>query len=148
MAITECFGTVVGQVAEVRIQEGRPVVRKVTAVVDCGIPISPDQIAAQMEGSIGFGLTAALYGAVTLKDGFVQETNFDNYPILRMNEMPTVETHIMRSANRPTGMGEPGVPPIAPAVANAMLILTGSPTTSLPILSGNALGNSVVSVRS
>ncbi|KKX25097.1 molybdopterin cofactor-binding domain-containing protein [Rhizobium sp. LC145] len=148
MAITECFGTVVGQVAEVRIQEGRPVVRKVTAVVDCGIPISPDQIAAQMEGSIGFGLTAALYGAVTLKDGFVQETNFDSYPILRMNEMPTVETHIIRSANRPTGMGEPGVPPIAPAVANAMLILTGSPTTSLPILSGNALGNSNVSVRS
>ncbi|WP_436017954.1 molybdopterin cofactor-binding domain-containing protein [Phenylobacterium sp. LjRoot219] len=138
MAITECFGTVVGQVAEVRMRDGRPVVRRVTAVVDCGLAISPDQIAAQMEGGIGFGLTAALYGAVTLKDGVVQEINFDRYPILRMNEMPVIETHIIRSTNRPTGMGEPGVPPIAPAVANAMLALTGSATTSLPFLNGNA----------
>ncbi|MGF7149013.1 isoquinoline 1-oxidoreductase beta subunit [Sphingomonas zeicaulis] len=136
MAIHEAFGTVVGQVAEVRIEDGRPIVRRVTAVVDCGIAIAPDQIRAQMEGGIGFGLSAALYGAVTLKNGIVQETNFDRYRVLRMNEMPAIETHILPSTNRPTGMGEPGVPPIAPAVANAMLALTGAPTRKLPFLAG------------
>lgn len=138
LAIHECFGTVVGQLAEVRVDAGRPVVRRVVAVVDCGIAISPDQIAAQMEGGIGFGLSAALYGAMTLKNGIVQETNFDSYPVLRMNEMPAVETYILPSTNRPTGMGEPGVPPIAPAIANAMFALTGVPTTSLPILRDGA----------
>ncbi|AHE54951.1 xanthine dehydrogenase family protein molybdopterin-binding subunit [Sphingomonas sanxanigenens] len=136
IAVHEAFGTVVGQVAEVRIENGRPIVRRVTGVVDCGIAIAPDQIRAQMEGGIGFGLSAALHGAVTLKDGIVQETNFDRYRVLRMNEMPTVETHILPSTNRPSGMGEPGVPPIAPAVANAMLTLTGVPTRRLPFLGG------------
>jgi isoquinoline 1-oxidoreductase beta subunit len=148
LAIHEAFGTIVGQVAEVRLVDGRPVVRRVVAVVDCGIAIAHDQIAAQMEGSIGFGLSAALYGAITLKDGFVQETNFDRYLVLRMNEMPTVETHVIKSTRRPSGMGEPGVPPIAPAVANALLALTGSPTESLPFLSGNALGNSDLHAQS
>ena len=141
IAVHECFGTIVGQIAEVRLQEGRPVVRRVVAVVDCGIAVSPDQIAAQMEGGIGFGLSAALYGAVTLEGGIVQQTNFDTYPVVRLNEMPAVETYIIPSTNRPTGMGEPGVPPIAPAVANAILALTGSPTKSLPFLQagvGNA----------
>ncbi len=141
LAIHECFGTVVGQIAEVRMLEGRPVVRRVVAVVDCGTAISPDQIAAQMEGGIGFGLSAALFGAVTIKDGVVQETNFDSYPVVRMNEMPSVETYILPSTNRPTGMGEPGVPPIAPAIANAVFALTDSPTNSLPMLQaevGNA----------
>jgi isoquinoline 1-oxidoreductase subunit beta len=87
-----------------------------------------------MEGGIGFGLSAALHGAVTLKDGIVQECNFDTYPIVRMNEMPTVETHILPSTNRPSGMGEPGVPPIAPAIANAIFALTGSATTRLPLI--------------
>lgn len=132
IAVHEAFGTVVGQVAEVRIEAGRPIVRHVTGVVDCGIAIAPDQIRAQMEGGIGFGLSAALHGAVTLRDGIVQETNFDSYRVLRMNEMPAVETHILPSTNRPSGMGEPGVPPIAPAVANAMLKLTGVPTRRLP----------------
>lgn len=134
LAIHECFGTVVGQIAEVRIGEGRPVVRRVVAVVDCGIAISPDQIAAQMEGGIGFGLSAALLGAITIKDGVVRETNFDSYPVIRMNEMPSIETYILPSTDRPTGMGEPGVPPIAPAIANALFALTGSPTNSLPML--------------
>jgi isoquinoline 1-oxidoreductase beta subunit len=138
LAVHECFGTVVGQLAEVRVDAGRPVVRRVVAVVDCGIAISPDQIVAQMEGGIGFGLSAALYGAMTLKNGIVQETNFDSYPVIRMNEMPVVETYILPSTNRPTGMGEPGVPPIAPAIANAMFALTGVPTTSLPILRNGA----------
>lgn len=141
LAIHECFNTVVGQLAEVRVDAGRPVVRRVVAVVDCGIAIAPDQIAAQMEGGIGFGLSAALYGAMTLRDGIVQETNFDSYPVIRMNEMPVVETYILPSTNRPTGMGEPGVPPIAPAIANAMFALTGVPTTSLPIVRDGAAAN-------
>lgn len=132
MAVHESFGTVVGQVAEVRVENGRPVVRRVVAVVDCGIAVSPDQIAAQMEGSVGFGLSAALFGAITLRDGLVQEKNFDRYRVLRMNEAPAVETHILASTNAPSGMGEPGVPPIAPAVANAILALTGAPTRALP----------------
>jgi len=132
MAVHDSFGTIVGQVAEVRLDAGRPVVRRVVAVVDCGIAVSPDQIAAQMEGGIGFGLSAALHGAITLKDGLVQETNFDTYAPVRMDEMPRVETHILPSNRPPTGMGEPGVPPIAPAVANAVFALTGTPTRSLP----------------
>ncbi|MER8828586.1 molybdopterin-dependent oxidoreductase [Mesorhizobium sp. M0938] len=148
LAIHEAFGTIVGQVAEVRLDQGRPIVRRVVAVVDCGIAVATDQIAAQIEGSIGFGLSAALYGAVTLKDGIVQETNFDSYPVVRMNEMPAVETHIIRSTNKPTGMGEPGVPPIAPAVANAILALTGNATTSLPLLSGDGAVSAGFSMRS
>lgn len=138
MAIHEAFGTVLGQVAEVRMDGDRPTVRRVVAVVDCGIAVSPDQIAAQMEGGIGFGLSAALFGAVTLRDGHVQQTNFDTYPLVRMNEMPSVETHIVASTRRPSGMGEPGVTPIAPAVANAMLALTGRATVRLPILGESA----------
>lgn len=133
LAIHETYGTLVGQVAEVRLDQGRPRVRRVVAVADCGIAVSPDQIRAQMEGGIGFGLSAALFGAMTLVDGVVQETNFDTYPVVRMSDMPAVETHIMPSARRPTGMGEPGVPPIAPAVANALLALTGTATRRLPI---------------
>lgn len=133
IAIHSCFGTIVGQMAEVRLDEGRPIVRRVVSVVDCGLAISPDQIAAQMEGGIGFGLSAALFSAVTLKDGIVQETNFDDFRVARMSEMPTVETYILPSGNRPTGMGEPGVAPIAPAIANALFALTGAPTRSLPI---------------
>ncbi|PCD02188.1 isoquinoline 1-oxidoreductase [Sphingomonas spermidinifaciens] len=132
MALHDCFGTIVGQVAEVRLDSGRLVVRRVVAVVDCGIAVSPDQVAAQMEGGIGFGLSAALHGAITLKDGVVQEDNFDSYAPVRMDEMPLVETHILPSTRPPTGMGEPGVPPIAPAVANALFALTGTPTRSLP----------------
>lgn len=136
MALHQAFGTIVGQVAEVRLLDGRPIVRRVVAVVDCGIAVAPDQIAAQMEGGIGFGLSAALYGAITLKEGIVQETNFDRYPVLRINEMPAVETHIVASDSKPTGMGEPGVAPIAPAIANAIFALSGTPTQRLPFLNG------------
>ncbi|MHA6767102.1 xanthine dehydrogenase family protein molybdopterin-binding subunit [Sphingobium ummariense] len=136
LAVHEPFGTVIGQVAEVRLEQGKPIVRRVVAVVDCGIAVSPDQIAAQMEGGIGFGLSAALYGAITLKDGVVEQGNFDTYPVLRMSEMPAVETYIMPSTGRPTGMGEPGVAPIAPAVANALLALTGKATDRLPFMGG------------
>ena len=102
--------------------------------LDCGQAISPDLIAAQMEGGICYGLSAALYGQITLKDGVVEQTNFDTYRVLRMSEAPTVETYILPSAAHPTGAGEPGTPVIGPAVANALLALTGQPTASLPFV--------------
>jgi len=134
VAVHECFGTTVAQVAEVTIKDGVPRVGRVVSAVHCGIAVAPDQIAAQMEGGVCYGLSAALYGAITLKDGEVQETNFDRYRVLRMNEAPTVETYIVPSGDHPTGIGEPGTPLIAPAVANALLVLTGKPTTSLPFV--------------
>jgi isoquinoline 1-oxidoreductase beta subunit len=134
VAVHECFGTTVAQVAEVTLKDGVPRVGRVVCAVDCGIAVAPDQIAAQMEGGVCYGLSAALYGAVTLKDGVVQETNFDRYRVLRINEAPTVETYIIPSGAHPTGIGEPGTPLIAPAIANALLVLTGKPTNSLPFV--------------
>jgi isoquinoline 1-oxidoreductase beta subunit len=134
LAVHESFGTLVAQVAEVTMKDGKPKVGRVVCAVDCGVAIAPDLIAAQMEGGTCYGLSAALYGAITLKDGVVEQTNFDTYPVLRMNEAPTVETYIIPSANPPSGAGEPGTPLIAPAVANALLVLTGKPTTSLPFV--------------
>ena len=134
LAVHECFGTVVAQVAEVTLKDGVPRVGRVVTAVDCGIAISPDQIAAQMEGGTCYGLSAALYGEITLKDGVVQQSNFDSYRVLRMAEAPSVETYIVPSDNHPSGVGEPGTPVIAPAVANALLVLTGKPTTSLPFV--------------
>jgi isoquinoline 1-oxidoreductase beta subunit len=136
LAVHESFGTVVAQVAEVSMKDGKPRVGRVVCAVDCGIAIAKDQIAAQMEGGICYGLSAALYGQVTLKDGVVQQTNFDAHPVLRMNEAPQVETYIIASNNHPSGVGEPGTPVIAPAVANALLALNGTPTTSLPFVKG------------
>lgn len=134
IAVHESFGSVVAQVAEVTVKDGEPRVGRVVCAVDCGIAISPDQIASQMEGGIAYGLSAALFGAITLKDGTVEQRNFDGYRVLRHNEAPTVETHIVPSGANPTGVGEPGTPVIAPAVANALLVLTGKPTTSLPLV--------------
>ncbi|HEY2710833.1 MAG TPA: xanthine dehydrogenase family protein molybdopterin-binding subunit [Caulobacteraceae bacterium] len=134
VAVHESFGTVVGQIAEVKLDGGRPRVGRVVTAIDCGIAISPDQIAAQMEGGTCLGLAAALYGKIELKGGVVQQRNFDGYQVLRMSEAPQVETYIVRSLNRPSGAGEPGTPVIAPAVANALLALTGKATTSLPFV--------------
>ncbi len=134
VAVHESFGTVVAQIAEVSLVDGAPRVRHVVTAVDCGMPIAPNQIAAQMEGGTCFGLAAALYGRITLKDGRVEQTNFDSYPVLRMNEAPLVETHIVPSTNPPSGTGEPGTPVIAPAVANALLALTGKATAKLPFV--------------
>ncbi len=134
IAVHESFGSVVAQVAEVSIVDGVPRVGRVVCAVDCGIAISPDQIAAQMEGAVTYGLSAALFGEITLKDGLVEQHNFDTYRVLRQNEAPTVETYIVPSGANPSGIGEPGTPPIAPAVANALLALTGKPTTSLPFV--------------
>jgi isoquinoline 1-oxidoreductase beta subunit len=134
VAVHESFGTVVAQIADVKLEGTTPRVGRVVTAIDCGIAISPDQIAAQMEGGTCLGLAAALYGAIDLKDGVVQQTNFDGYRVLRMNEAPQVETYIVPSTRRPSGVGEPGTPVIAPAVANALLKLTGQPTSSLPLV--------------
>jgi isoquinoline 1-oxidoreductase subunit beta len=95
--------------------------------------INPDVVAAQMQGGIGFGLSAALHGAITLKDGVVEQSNFHQYIPLRINEMPLVEVHIVPSTEKPTGVGEPGVPPAAPAVVNALFAATGKRIRKLPI---------------
>ena len=109
-------------------------VDRVVCAVDCGTPINPDIIAAQMEGGIGFGLGAALYGAITLKNGRVEQTNFNGYRVLRMNEMPKVEVHIVPSTEAPTGVGEPGVAPLGAAVANAVFAATGKRTYIFPFV--------------
>jgi isoquinoline 1-oxidoreductase beta subunit len=134
VAVHECFGSVVAQVAEVKLENGVPKVGRVVTVVDCGTAISPDQIAAQMEGGTCYGLCAALFGEVTLTDGVVDQTNFDRYRVLRNSEAPTVETYILPSAAAPSGVGEPGTPVIGPAVANALLAITGQPTFSQPFV--------------
>lgn len=134
VAVHESFGSVVAQVAEVKLVNGEPRVGRVVTAVDCGIAISPDQVASQMEGGTCYGLSAALFGRISLKDGVVEQRNFDGYRVLRQTEAPHVETHILPSMNKPSGIGEPGCPVIGPAVANALLTMTGKPTSSLPLV--------------
>ncbi len=134
IAMRKSFESFVAQVAEVSVgDDGRVRVHRVVCAVDCGIAVNPWNIEAQMESGIVFGLTAALHGEITLEGGRVQQSNFHNYPVLRMNEMPEVEVHVVKSSEQPTGVGEPGVPPIAPAVANALFSLTGKRVRKLPI---------------
>ncbi len=127
------FDSAVAEVAEVSVQGGQIKVHKVLCVVDCGIAVNPDVVASQMEGSVMYGLTAALHGKHDLKNGEVVESNFHDYPILRMNEAPAVEVVTIDSDAPPTGVGEPGLPPIAPAVANAVFAATGQRLRSLPL---------------
>lgn len=135
LAYHATFGvTHVAQVAEVSVDEdGNVRVHRVVCAVDCGAVVNPDNIAAQMEGGIVFGLTAALKAGVTIENGRVQQSNFHDYPILQMSEMPVIEVHIIESDNPPTGIGEMGVPPIAPAVANAVYAATGIHVRHIPI---------------
>lgn len=135
LAYHATFGvTHVAYVAEISVDEGGNVrVQRVVAAVDCGQVINPDNVAAQIEGGIAFGLTAALKAEATLEDGRIQQSNFHDYPILQINEMPLVEVHIVESDQRPSGMGEMGVPPIAPAVANAVFSATGKRIRHIPI---------------
>ena len=107
--------------------------------VDCGVAVNPDVIKAQMEGGIGFGLGAILHRRSTSTGARSMETNFDSYEVLRLDEMPKVEVHIVPSTERPTGVGEPGVPPIGPAVANAYRAATGKTVTVLPFAKGLAV---------
>jgi isoquinoline 1-oxidoreductase beta subunit len=137
IAAAEAFKTFVAQVAEVSVDSSGMVrVERVVCAVDCGTPINPDVIAAQIEGGIGFGLGAALYGAITLKEGRVEQSNFIGYRVLRMNEMPKVEVHIVPSTEAPTGVGEPGVAPLGPAVANAVFAATGKRSYVFPFVKG------------
>ena len=134
IAVHESFSTVVAQVAEVTVKrDGSWRVDRVMCAVDCGVAVNPDVIRAQMESGIAYGLTAAMYGAITLKDGVVEQSNFHDYMPLRLPEMPRIGVYIARSAEKPTGVGEPATPVIAPAVANALAAATGKRIRSLPI---------------
>lgn len=126
VAVHESFSSFVAQVAEVTIKkDGAIKVDRIICAVDCGTAINPDNIRSQVEGAVGFALSAALSGEITLKAGRVEQGNFDGYPLLRIGDMPAVEVHIVPSTSAPTGIGEPGVPPLAPAVANAIAAATG-----------------------
>jgi isoquinoline 1-oxidoreductase beta subunit len=133
IALAESFGSFVAEVAEVSVgADGRPRVHRVVAAVDCGMTVNPAIIHRQIEGGIVYGLTAALYGKLDVERGAVTTGNFDSYPMLRIDQMPKVEVHIVPSTEHPGGIGEPGTPPIAPAVANALFALTGKRLRSLP----------------
>ncbi|MFY9530550.1 MAG: molybdopterin cofactor-binding domain-containing protein [Candidatus Acidiferrales bacterium] len=135
IAMMSSFGSYVAEVAEVSVNrsEGTVRVHRVVCALDCGRVVNPDTIAGQMEGAIVYGLTAALKGAITIDHGRVQQRNFSDYDMLRIDEMPSVEVHIVPSNNPPTGVGEPGTPPIAPAVCNAIFAATGKRIRRLPI---------------
>jgi isoquinoline 1-oxidoreductase subunit beta len=130
-------GTHVAQVAEIALDGGAVRVERVVCAVDCGTAINPDIVKAQMEGGIAYGLGAALYNAITLTAGRVDQSNFHDYRPLRIDEMPRVEVHIVPSTRAPTGVGEAAVPPIAPAVANAIFAATGKRVRALPFYGQN-----------
>jgi len=134
IAIHRSFGSVVAQVAEVSLTQQQQIrVHRVICVVDCGVAVNPNLIRQQMEGAIVFGLSAALRGEITIEKGQVQQSNFNNYAPLRMNECPAIQVDIIQSIDAPSGVGEPGTPPIAPAVANALYALTGVRQRGLPL---------------
>lgn len=135
IALHQSFGSIVAQVAEVSVAADSKAIRvhRVVCVIDCGAAINPNLITQQMESAVVFGLTAALHGEITVDKGQVQQANFHDYPLLRMAECPRIEVHIVQSAEPPEGVGEPGVPPIAPAVANALFALNGQRLRSLPL---------------
>ena len=134
LAMHESFGTIVAQVVELSLEKGQLRVHRVTCAVDCGTVVNPNIVAQQMEVSVVFGLTAALYGRIDIHDGVVQQGNFPAYPMLTLAAAPQVETWIVPSERPPAGVGEPGVPPVAPAVANALFALTGRRHRSLPLV--------------
>ncbi len=136
VAVVESFNTFVAQIVELSMGDEGPKVHKVWCAVDCGIAVNPDIIRAQMEGGIGFGLGHILYAEVQMEEGRVVPGNFDAYRSLRINEMPAIEVTVVKSNEKPTGVGEPGVPPIGPAVANAMAKLGQVRPRQLPIVPG------------
>ena len=134
VALQSTFGTYMAQVAEVEVSKGGNVrVRRVVCAVDCGTVVNPDTVQAQIQSAIMFGVTAALYGEITLKNGRVEQANFDTYQILRMNEAPRIDVHIVESSESPGGMGEPGTCAVVPAVANAIFAATGKRLRKMPI---------------
>jgi isoquinoline 1-oxidoreductase subunit beta len=133
LAVHESYGSIVAEVAEVSIEDGRPRVHRVTCAIDCGQVINPDTIRAQMDSSVAYGLSAALFGRIDFDKGRVVQSNFHDYPIVRMGEMPRVDTVIIAEGEPHGGVGEPALPPLAPAVCNALRALTGTPVRKLPI---------------
>ena len=137
IAVHESFGSVCAHVAEVSLGTGKNAgsikVHRVVSVMDCGLVVNPLTVTAQVESAVAYGLSAALYGKITLKDGVVEQSNFHDYPVLRIGEMPRMEVHIIEGGTVPTGVGEPGTPPIAPAVANAVFALTGKRLREMPL---------------
>ena len=134
IAIHECYGSVVGQVAEISVDSGNAIrIHSVTCVVDCGIAINPEIVRAQMEGGVIFGITAALYGEIDIDGGRVKQSNFHDYRMLRLADTPEIAVHIVDSDVDPGGVGEPGTPPIAPALANAVFAATGKRLRHLPL---------------
>jgi len=139
IAVHESFNTAVAQVVEISRRKDAFHIERVVCAVECGVAVNPQIVAMQMESGIGYGLSAALMGAITLKDGMVEQSNFHDYPVLRMNQAPRIEVHIVPASGKPTGVGEPGTPVVAPALANALLALNGQPIRALP-LSAQGIG--------
>lgn len=135
LALATSFESIVGEAVEVRIVDGELRVDKVTCVIDCGLAVNPGQVEAQMQSSIVFGLSAFLRGEITLTDGEIDQSNFHDYEPLRMPEMPRINVSILEGADGPGGVGEPGLPPLLPAIGNAVFALTGKRTTRLPFAS-------------
>ncbi len=133
LALHQSFGSIVAQVAEVSLTNGQIRVHSVVCVIDCGTVVNPATVSQQMESGVVFGLSAALYGQIDIVNGVVQQSNFPSYPMLNFSQTPVVQTHIMASTREPGGVGEPAVPPIAPAVGNALFALTGQRQRSLPL---------------
>ncbi|MGC2764446.1 MAG: molybdopterin cofactor-binding domain-containing protein, partial [Candidatus Acidiferrum sp.] len=134
IAMVECFGTIVVHVAEVEVKEdGTVKVRRVTTAADCGMAVNPDGFRAQMEGGIIFGLSAALHGEITIDHGAVVQQNFPDYDVVRLAECPEIDVHIHESDAPLGGAGEPGIPPVAPAVTNAIFAVTGMRIRELPV---------------
>jgi isoquinoline 1-oxidoreductase beta subunit len=133
VALHQSFGSIVAQVAEVSVEGAHIRVHKVSCVVDCGVVVNSEGVRQQMESAIAFGLSAALHDEITISEGRVQQSNFHDYPMLRITDMPEVQVEIIAGADAPEGVGEPGTPPIAPAVANAVFKLTGKRLRSLPL---------------
>jgi isoquinoline 1-oxidoreductase subunit beta len=133
IALHESFGSIVAQVVEVSLEGSTPRVHRVVCAIDCGTVVNPGIVAQQIESSVVFGLTAALYGRIDIVQGQVQQTNYPSYRMLSLAQAPQVQTHIVASTLAPTGVGEPALPPLAPAVANAIFALSGVRIRSLPI---------------
>jgi isoquinoline 1-oxidoreductase beta subunit len=134
IAVQESFGSFVAEIAEVSLnRNNQPVIHKVTCAVDCGWAVNPDTVEAQVESGIIFGLSAAIYGEITIENGRVAQGNFPDYEMVRMSTSPEIEVHIVESGEAPGGLGEPATPPIAAAVTNAIYILTGQRIRELPI---------------
>jgi isoquinoline 1-oxidoreductase subunit beta len=132
VALHQSFDSIVAQVVEVSLEQNKPRVHRVVCAIDCGTVVNPGIVAQQMESGIVFGLTAALYGRIDIEAGVVKQRNFPDYPLLALKDTPRIDTHIVRSERHPGGVGEPGTPPIAPAVANALFVLTGKRLRELP----------------